>query len=77
MVLQAIAELIAARNGCPAEDIQPETTFASLGVDSLETVEMVMQLEDKLGFEIELTEKMTTVGDLVAFVEALQRENGK
>ena len=42
------------------------------GIDSLDTVELLMNLEDKLGIEIELTEKVETVGDLVAFIEKIQ-----
>ncbi|MBO7729608.1 MAG: acyl carrier protein, partial [Lachnospiraceae bacterium] len=44
--------------------------FADLGIDSLDTVEMLMNLEDKIGQEIELEEKVETVGDLVAYIEA-------
>ena len=55
-------------------DINPETvsddsTFDSLGIDSLDTVELLMNLEDKLGIEVELDQKVETVGDLVAFGE--------
>ena len=50
--------------------ITKETTFESLGIDSLDTVEMVMQLEEDLGIEIELEEKMATVGELAKFIEA-------
>ena len=58
-------------------DINPETvnddsTFDSLGIDSLDTVELLMNLEDKLGIEIELDQKVETVGDLVAFIESKQ-----
>ena len=42
-----------------------------MGVDSLDTVELVMKLEDKLDCEIELTAKVSTVGELVDFVEPL------
>ena len=52
------------------EDITPDTTFESLGIDSLDTVEMVMDLEDELGVELELEEKIATIGELVAFVES-------
>ena len=52
------------------DDITPETTFESLGIDSLDTVEMVMDLEDELGIELELEDKIATVGELVAFVES-------
>lgn len=69
MVFEAIAELIADHNDCDPSEIKMETTFQELGIDSLDTVEMIMQLEDKLDKEIELDVKVETVGDLVKFVE--------
>ena len=48
------------------DDITRDTTFESLGIDSLDTVEMVMDLEEQLGVDLE--EKLTTVGELVEFV---------
>lgn len=69
MVFEAIAELIAERNDCDASEIKMETSFQDLGIDSLDTVEMLMNLEDKLGQEIELDQKVETVGDLVKFIE--------
>ena len=50
------------------DDIARDTTFESLGIDSLDTVEMVMDLEEQLGVDLELEEKLTTVGELVEFV---------
>ena len=50
------------------DDITRDTTFESLGIDSLDTVEMVMGLEEQLGVDLELEEKLTTVGELVEFV---------
>ena len=46
------------------------SVFESLGVDSLDTVEMVMDLEQELGVELEIEEKIATVGELVDFVES-------
>ena len=77
MVFQAIAELIADRNEIDAESITPETSFAELGIDSLDTVEMLMDLEDRIGAEIELDEKVETVGELTAFIERKLEEQGK
>ena len=77
MVFQAIAELIADRNEIDAESITPETSFAELGIDSLDTVEMLMDLEDRIGAEIELDEKVETVGELCAFIERKLEEQGK
>ncbi|MBE5949510.1 MAG: acyl carrier protein [Lachnospiraceae bacterium] len=70
MVFEAIAELIAEHNDCDVSEIKMESSFQELGIDSLDTVEMIMQLEDKLDKEIELDQKVETVGDLVKFVEA-------
>ena len=72
MVFETIAKLIAERNDCDVAEIQRETTFQDLGIDSLDTVEMLMDLEDQLGMEIELDQKVETVGDLVDFIESKQ-----
>ena len=70
MVFEAIAELIAERNDCEVSEIKMETSFKELGFDSLDTVEMMMNLEEKIGKEIELEEKVETVGDLVKYIES-------
>ena len=72
-VFTAIAEVVSDRTDTAREDVQEESTFRDLGVDSLDTVEILMELEDKLGTEIELDRKISTVGDLVAFI--VDKEN--
>ena len=54
----------------PAEEMSRDTTFESLGIDSLDTVEMVMDLEEQLGVELELEEKVATVGELADYIES-------
>ena len=51
-----------------------DTTFEELGVDSLDTVDMVMELEEELGIELELDEKISTVGEMVKRVEEKMNE---
>lgn len=54
----------------PAE-ITPESTFESLGIDSLDIVEMIMDLENELGVELEMEdEKIATFRELADFIEA-------
>lgn len=54
----------------PAE-ITRESTFESLGIDSLDLVEMVMDLETELGVELEMEDqKITTFGEMADFVES-------
>lgn len=67
MVFEAVAKVISERTDCT--EVKAESTFKELGIDSLDTVELLMNLEDALNVQIELTEKVETVGDLVAFIE--------
>ena len=69
MIFNAIAELIAERNDIDVSTITPETRFKDLSIDSLDTVELLMNLEEKIGAEIELDQKVETVGELVEFIE--------
>lgn len=74
MLFETIADLIAGRTGKDVSEIKPESTFAELGIDSLDTVDLLMSVEDAVGFEIELTQKVETVGDLVQFIESQKRD---
>ena len=65
-----LTEVLADHTGRDASEFTRDTTFESLGIDSLDTVELLMNLEDKLDMEIELDQKVETVGDLVAFIES-------
>ena len=70
MMFNKIAKYLSEQMDIAIEDITPDTTFESLGIDSLDTVDLVMDLEDELGVELELEEKVATIGELVAFVES-------
>lgn len=72
MVFEAIAELVVERVEKDVSEITMDSKFQDLGIDSLDTVELLMNLEDKLGIEVELDQKVETVGDLVAFIESKQ-----
>jgi acyl carrier protein len=49
--------------------INEETTFAELALDSLDTVEIIMNLEDEFGITIEMSEDIKSVGDLIKVIE--------
>lgn len=72
MNLEKLAKIIAENVECDVESINEDTTFESLGIDSLATVELVMQLEEELGYELQLDEKLLTVGDLLKFIAKKQ-----
>lgn len=70
MYFDVIAKIISDRTGCDVADVKPESTFSELGIDSLDTVELLMNLEDEIGIEIELSQKVTTVADLDQFIQS-------
>ena len=53
------------------DEITPDSTFESLGIDSLDVVEMIMDLETELGVELELEDqKIATFQELADFIES-------
>ena len=53
-----------------ASEITPDSTFESLGIDSLDIVEMIMDLESELGVELEMEDqKITNFRELAEFIE--------
>ncbi|MDO4280913.1 MAG: acyl carrier protein [Peptococcaceae bacterium] len=72
MIFEAVVELLADRLECDPSEITMDSTFHDLGIDSLDTVDLLMELEDKLDISIELNEKVETVGDLVHFIEKIK-----
>ena len=69
-MFEKIRSYLATELDISEDEITRDTTFESLGIDSLDTVEMVMDLEQELGVELEIEEKIATVGELVDFVES-------
>ena len=68
-----VKEIIVENLGVDAATVAPAASFVNdLGADSLDTVELVMALEEEFGIEIpdEDAEKMTNVGDAIKYIEA-------
>ena len=55
-MFEKIRSYLAAQLDISPDEITRETTFESLGIDSLDTVEMVMDLESELGVDLEMEE---------------------
>ena len=52
-------------------EITPDSTFESLGIDSLDIVEMIMDLESELGVELEMEDqKISTFQELADFIDS-------
>ena len=72
-VLNRIKKVVAGQLSITEEEVKEESNFATdLGADSLDTVELVMALEDEFSVEIpdEDAEKISTVGAAIDYVES-------
>ncbi|UII57384.1 acyl carrier protein [Cytobacillus spongiae] len=72
-VLERVTKIIVDRLGVDEAEVKLEASFKDdLGADSLDVVELVMELEDE--FEMEISdddaEKIATVGDAVNYINA-------
>ena len=70
-----VIDIVAEQLGVDKEKISPETSFVNdLGADSLDTVELVMELEEEFDISIpeDAAEKIGTVGQAIEFIEKAQ-----
>ena len=71
-VSQRVIDIVAEQLGVDREKVTPETSFVNdLGADSLDTVELVMELEEEFDINIpdDAAEKIQTVGQAIDFIE--------
>ncbi|MAA70170.1 MAG: acyl carrier protein [Bermanella sp.] len=74
-ILQQVVEVVVEQLGVEAGQVKPESHFIEdLGADSLDTVELLMALEEKFDCEIDeaSAEKLTRVSDIVDFIKTLE-----
>ncbi len=70
---EKVKEIIVDQLGVDADEVTPEASFIEdLGADSLDTVELVMALEEEFNMEIpdEEAEKIKTVGDAIDYIKS-------
>lgn len=66
---QLVSRALAKRLGIDVSEITPDTELMVLGVDSLDAAELLMELEEVLGVEVEANKQMKTVADVVGEIE--------
>ena len=70
-IFDAVKKVVVEQLGVSDSEVKKESSFVDdLGADSLDTVELVMALEENFGIEIpdEDAEKIKTVGDTISYV---------
>lgn len=72
MTLERVIKVLAEHLEMDESEITAETTMEELGVDSLDTVEILMEMEDEFEISIQPSEvKITTVGELADEIDKL------
>lgn len=69
MELEKIKEIMDGRVDADVDSITEETRFDSLGLDSLDITELLMEVDEAFGTEIEPSTSLATVGDLIALIK--------
>ncbi len=71
-VLERVTDIVSEQLGVDKDKISSDTSFVNdLGADSLDTVELVMELDEEFDVNIpdDAAEKIQTVGQAVAFID--------
>lgn len=75
-VASKVKAIIVDKLGVEESEVTPQASFTNdLGADSLDTVELIMEFEKEFGISIpdDQAEKITTVGDAIAHIEAVAK----
>ena len=72
MIFEEIREVICEQLEVSEDEVKLETTFEELGADSLDLFQVVIEIEEKFGVQLEDAESIKSVKDAVEYVEKLQ-----
>jgi len=69
-MLEKITEILREYKSDPDLEVTEQSTFAEMELDSLDTVELVMSLEEEFSVTIEMNENIQSVGDLIKIIQS-------
>jgi acyl carrier protein len=67
---QKIIEIIAEYQDRDVSEYTADQTFAQMGLDSLDLAELIIELEDNIGVEVDLTPAYNTPAKLAAYIQS-------
>lgn len=71
-IMNTITKLLEENLDIEPSKVSTDSTFDSLGIDSLDMVELICDLEDACGIDFGEPEGLETVGQLIEYIEGLQ-----
>ncbi|MBM7835518.1 acyl carrier protein [Clostridium sardiniense] len=69
MIFEEIREVVCEQLGVEESEVTLETTFEDLGADSLDLFQVVIEIEEKFGIQLEDAENIKSIKDAVDYVE--------
>lgn len=69
MIFEEIKKVICEQLEVEAEEVTMDTTFEDLGADSLDLFQVVIEIEERYGIQLEDAESIKSVRDAVEYVE--------
>ena len=71
-IIDTIKDILVEKLELDPEKLTEDATFESLGIDSLDLVELICELEDKLDIDFGDPEGLATLGDVSRYIEGLK-----
>ncbi|MBP1888644.1 acyl carrier protein [Clostridium moniliforme] len=69
MIFEEIREVVCEQLGVDESEVTMDTTFEDLGADSLDLFQVVIEIEEKFGIQLEDAESIKSIKDAVDYVE--------
>ena len=74
MIFEKLQEIMEENLSIERDEITLESTFESLGIDSLDTFQLVIEVEEHFGIEVESPENLKSIKDVVNYIEEKTKE---
>lgn len=77
MIFKKLQGIIEENLSIERDEIKIDSTFQSLGIDSLDTFQLIIEIEEEFEIEVESPENMKTIKDVVNYIEEKTKEKVK
>lgn len=74
MIFEKLQGIMEENLSIERDEIKLDSTFQSLGIDSLDTFQLIIEIEEEFGIEVEAPENMKTIKDVVDYIEEKTKE---
>lgn len=77
MIFEKLQGIMEENLSIERDEIKLDSTFQSLGIDSLDTFQLIIEIEEEFEIEVESPENMKTIKDVVDYIEEKTKEKAQ